>query len=239
MKFGASFSGVASPYVRKLSIGATVVAGQIAMWAGASGIGDITDPTSTTSCADATGFTLEAGTHSTVQGSAGVEVMTVVEPQCIIQAVACGGAGSTTALGTSSPANIITNTSASAGGTTVTAAEVGTIDMTGGILIGLTGANRGAKRTIAAHTNNTSTGVTKPFDRAIAVGDKFVRLPWRYGIKNVQLTTDFTEANAIIATGTGIAVRVVDAFLTKDDRSAPEAAVQFLLGDHIFNPLAA
>lgn len=239
MKFGSSLAGFASPFARKLSISATVVAGQVVMWATASGTALVGDPTSTTSCADAVGFCMEAGTYSTTQATAGVEVMTVCEPYCILQANACGGTASTTALGTTSPANILTNTSASAGGTVVTAAEVGTIDMTGGFMIGLTGANRGAKRIITSDTNNTSATVTVPFTNAIAVGDTFVRLPWSFGTKFVQLTDDFLEANAIIASGTGIATRVWDAFLTDDHRTAPVAAVQFLLGDHIFNPLAA
>ena len=51
-----------------------------------------------------------------------------------------------------------------------------------------------------------------PFDRAIAVGDDFLRAPYWIldpTAKTIQFTSDLTEANAAIAVGTGGAMAVV------------------------------
>lgn len=226
--------------IEGFKIGATVIAGQATIIGGAAGtaVATMTDAT-TTSLADAVGVTLGAGTYSTVQGAGDVEVKTSYGPLSVFTANASGGAGAATPLATTAPANVLTNTTASAGGTVITAAEVGTVDMDGGFVFGLTGANKGLSRVLVTHSDNTSETVTQPFTYALAVGDKFVRLPWSpFIVQTVQLTTLLNEANAIIATGTGGTAVVVKVTVNFHDETAPTAKVSFTFGNHILNPLS-
>ena len=224
--------------IEAFKIGATVVDGQAVVIGGAAGtaVASITDAT-TTVFTDAVGVTYGGGTYSTTQGAGDVEVKVSYGPGNFVQANASGGATSNTALATTAPANVLVNTATSAGGVLITAAEVGTVDMDGGFVYGLTGANKGQSRMMVTWTTGASSLVTQPFNSSIAIGDKFVRLPWSpFVVRNVQLTTDLTQANAIIATGTGGVCCVVKVSVNEDDEAAPTANVTFTFRDHVMNP---
>jgi hypothetical protein len=108
-----------------------------------------------------------------------------------------GGTASGTALqpSTATPANILTQDAAST--TVITDTAVGTIEMIGGLIKGRTGNNKGSIRRISAHADNTSTTVTIAFINSAAVGDTFIRVPWSHAVVEMEMTTDFVEANAI------------------------------------------
>lgn len=232
---------------RRFMIGASSVAGQLCIRQAGNQLPGEAIPPTTTAAADLLGIFVETVTYSTtqadfdgfVQGEEGT-AMVDIDPFAVYEFRASGGATGGTALNSTAPANILTNTSASAGGTTVTAAEVGTVSFTpngdAGILVGRTGNNAGQRRRITAHTNSTSTGVTVPFPFAIAVGDTFLRFPWSKSGQNVQFTaTTFLEADATIIPGTGAPLAVVDVIV---DIVAGEAVVQFVSRDSQFNPLS-
>ena len=69
--------------------------------------------------------------------------------------------------------------------------------MDGGLMIGLTGANKGHVRVITAHTDDTSETVTNPYDASMVSGDTFLRTAALFEI-GLELTTDFVE---FLATG--------------------------------------
>ena len=119
-------------------------------------------PCTTTSFANAQGFAMDVGTYSTTQGAAEGLVTLDVRPDLVIRALMTAGATEGTAL------TVLQTTSASAGGTTVTDADVGSADMDGGTVWCISGNNVGHSRGITAHTGSTSIVVTVPFPRAIA-----------------------------------------------------------------------
>lgn len=192
-------------------------------------------PATATSAADTAGLGIDQGTYSTTQGAAEGMVTVSIRPDLVVGALASGGAAEGTALA------ILTNTSASAGGTTISdATNVSANDMTGGLTWCIKGANVGAgTRTITTHTASTSIVVTVPFPNAIAVGDQFIMVPWNPigtgaggidGNTAVQLTTNLTQARATIASGTGANVEVYDVLAN----STLDSYVQFLLIDHVY-----
>ena len=224
--------------IEAFKIGATVISGQAVIIGGAAGtaVATITDA-ATTTLTDAVGVTYGGGTYSTTQGAADVEVKCSYGSGTFFSANASGGATNNTALATTAPANVLTNTATSAGGVLITAAEVGTVDMDGGFVYGLTGANKGQSRMMVTWTTGASSAVTQPFNSSIAIGDKFVRLPWSpFVVRNLQLTTTLDQANAIIATGTGGVVCVVKVSVNIADETAPTANVTFTFRDHVMNP---
>lgn len=204
-----------------------------------TGDGILEDPT-TTAAADCLGISLAAGSPSTTQGTESGNVPFAYASDLVARCRISGSATAGDPLATTSPANVLTNTAADTNGLTVTAAEVGTIDMTDGTIWGLDGANAGQARIITGHTNNTSTAVTEPFLNDIAANDRFLRIPFSTKVQAVQLTSDFTEANGIIATGTGAVLTVVKVQLGDGngnfDATNPEAFVFFVSGDHYYNP---
>ena len=174
----------------------------------AAGVAEAT----TTSFADAVGLGLETSTYSTTQGDlddqgtdltlgvhntvSGLDMGRVVSvsirPDLIIEALCSGGAAENTNL------VLLVNTAASAGGTLITDADVGTADMVSGTVWCISGANVGLARPITTHTGSTSFTVTVPFPRAIAVGDEFLFVPYSPfgtggagidGVGNLQGTT--------------------------------------------------
>lgn len=217
------------PLIRKYKLGATMADPGIVM------IGNATHnivPCTTTSFADAFGLALDEGVYSTTQGDAEGIVTVSARPDLIIKALASGGATEGTALTTH------TNTSASSGGTTVTAATLSSNDMDGGTVWCISGNNVGHSRSITTFTASTSLAVTVPFPRAIAVNDQFLVVPWNQhgtgaagadGIRNVQTSTLFTQADASIASGTGGEVCVVDL----DLKGASDSYVYFVLRLHV------
>ena len=225
-------------------IEATVVSGQVVIAnATAASAGEVENPT-TTAAADYMGITTEAVTYSTTQADfdgfpsyrASSEEGTVgliVDPLQVVAFNISGGATSGTALATGTPANILVEESGDATGLTITEGAVGTVSMVGGLVMGRTGNNAGIVKRLTAHTNSTSTAVTVPFPRTIASADTFIRVPFSKSIDNVQLTSDFTEANGIIATGTGAPFGVVDVDF---DIINDEAIVYAVALDAFLNP---
>lgn len=193
-------------------------------------------PATTTSFADTPGLILDTATYSASQGATHAEgsVMVSVRPDLIVKALMCAGATEGTAL------TVLSNTAASTDGLTITDADVGTADMASGTVWCINGANRGQSRAIVTHNSAQDFVVTVAFLNDIAVGDEFLFCPWSAygtgasaidGVGHVQATTLFTQANAIIASGTGGAAVVVD--LELEGRT--DSAVLFVFGDHQYN----
>lgn len=228
-------------HVLDYKLSATVVEGQpvIASAAGADG-GEITDPT-TTSLLNMVGIVLGASsfnpagggagtlTYSTTQGDTEGLVRVVINPDTIVRALMSGGAAAGTNL------TLLSNTAASTGGTLITDADVGTASMDDGITWCISGANVGQSRKITTFSASTSITVTVPFARAIAVGDEFLMAPYLpLTTTAVQLTTNFLEANAAIAVGTGGNATVVEVVLN----GRGDSYVYFIARDHVFNELS-
>jgi len=237
-----------SGLVARFHLEATVVAGQVLIRnADATTAGEVENPT-TTAAADFMGLALSAVTYSTTQATfdgfpgyrqSGEEgtVGVIFDPFQVLKFRVSGGATPGTALATTAPANLLTNTAADTGGLIVTAAEVGTTDMDGGLIIGRTGNNAGVVRRNTTHTNNTDNRVIVPFPRTIAVGDTFIRVPYSKSAQTVQMTaTTFLEANGTIAYGTGAAFTVLDVDF---DILNDEVAIYCLSRDHGLNPESA
>lgn len=242
MRFAYSTSGRSNGWLMRYKVDADVVAGQPVIWEGNTAPeAEVTDPT-TTAFADVLGVTLAAATYTATQAITMVEgVVTVIaNPDAVFRAVASGGATAGTALSRTNPANILSNATADATGLTVADTAVGTISFAGGTIWGTLGGNVDVSRTIDTHNNDVSEVVVVPFPATIAVGDRFVKLPWRPGSQSLQLTAtpNFTEANAIIVVGTGGAVRVTEVRVNANGGSNETAEVFFVFGDHSLNPLS-
>ena len=233
-----SHPSIVPELIESFQVGATVTQGQAVIIGGAVGtaVGTVIKAT-TTSLANACGVAYNTATYSATQGSSGAETKVSYSPGSFFTAAAAGSATTGTALATTSPANVLTNTAASSAGTTITAAECGTVDMDGGYVFGLNNANKGVARVLVTHTDNTSEVVTDAFPYAIAVGDKFVRVPWSpFLVRAIQLTTGIDAANAIIVTATGGAA-IVAKVTCNFDESNPAVKVTFMFGDHVLNPI--
>jgi len=222
-------------------LSATVIQDQavIASTTGAAG-GSLTDATTTSlldfvgSVAGASSFNPAGGgagtlAYSTTQGDTEGLVRVYVTPDIIYRALMSGGAAEGTALQT------ITNTTANAAGTTITAADTPDASMDDGICWGLSGANVGLSRKITTYTANTSFVVTVPFPRTIAVNDTFAVCPYLPLVtRAVQLSTLLTEADASIVVGTGGNATVVEVVLN----GASDSYVHFIGRDHVYNELS-
>jgi len=203
-------SGGAS-LLKKLKLGAAAVDPGIIMIGGAgTALGVI--PCTATSFVSAYGLAQDEAVYSSTQGATEGVVTVNVRADQIIKARMSGTAADGGALVSH------TNTSASAGGTVLTAA-VGTHDIDGGTMWCVSGNNVGLSRSITAYSSNASCTVTVPFPRAIAVGDIFHIIPFNIhgtgadgadGCGFVSTTTLFLEADTIRASGTGGEVSVVD-----------------------------
>ena len=230
--FGYLYGAGAAHFI-KLKVGASISnIGTIAV-ADTGGLAEVI-PTITTAFTDAWGVSLDTATYSTTQAdvtTADRQVTVDARPDSIIRARMSG----TSVTG----ANLVllSNTAASAGGTVITDADVGTADMTSGTVWCITGANVGHSRLISTHSSGTSFTVTVPFPRAIAVGDEFLFCPYshlggagaRDGAGNVQATaTDFLDADGAIASGTGGVVAVTELQLN----GRADSYVLFVLQDH-------
>lgn len=221
------YIGGGSYFPLRLKVGATISnRGTIVIDDTSNNYGEVI-PCTTTDFADTYGISLGTATYTTTQSGTMVEGVVDVDgnPFAIIQARMSGS--STT--GTSMTA--YSNTSASAGGTVLTAA-VGTNSPVEGTLFCLSGANAGRSRIITSWNSNTDLTVTVPFPFAIAVGDTFLVSPYSRlaaAAGNIQATgTDFLEADASIAAGTGGVVAVTEVIFN----TAARSYVQFVLGDH-------
>ena len=203
---------------RKFRIGATVTEGQIVISDGINGPGEITDP-SAGGAANAIGVTYEAGTYAA--SSPHVFVKCSYDPFQIIRGRVSGGTTNSTAFTT---AQLLTQDTAST--TVIADAEVGTLDYSGGYLIGLTGANRGHIRVLVSQVDSTSCTVTVPFASTVAVNDTLVRTYAPF-IRTVEITGTWDQFNNLLTgteaigdAGMGPYV-VIDVFL--DDASCAQS----------------
>lgn len=226
-------------FYQDYKIDATTVAGAIAIRSTATNsAGEVVDAT-TTSATDAIGVYSEAVTYTaTPTGPLGATpegvVRIISHPFQIVELRASGGAGNV-ALATTSPANRLVNETLDTTNLIVTDDVVGTISMAGGLMKGRTGANANQLRRIITHNNNQDARVEVAYVSDIAVGDTFIRVPWSKAGVAVQLTTTLDEADAIIATGTGIQMNVYDVII---DEARDLAWVLGMFRSHYFNALA-
>ena len=227
MRVAGHLYGGAS-FLKQLKVGETIARGVPTEWDTNNQAG-ISTPALATAVTDTLGIAEDAATYSTTQGDAEGLVTVDIRPDAIIQARMSGGATVGTSLTT------LSNTAAETAGTVITDADVGTADMDGGTVWHLRSA---ASRMITTHSSGVSFTVTVPFVFDIAVGEEFLFCPWALlgdgsggedGSGALQMTSDFTEANGAIASGTGAAVSIVDLILA----GALDSFVQFLLTDHV------
>ena len=217
LKISASFANVGVPVIG----GAGAVAGCI--------------PATTTNFTEGLGLALDIATYTTTQSATMVEGIVSVDtnPGLLMRSLLSGGATEGTALA------ILTNTAASAGGTTITATNVMASDQKGGMAWCISGANVGYSRVITTHTASTSFVVVVPFPNAIAVGDQFLMCPHANigdgaassdGNKGVTLTTLLTQVDATAASGAVAGPVVSDLELN----GASDSYVLFTNADHVF-----
>lgn len=237
--YGRSSMDTPRSHAGRFFVEATVVAGQPLIRNASVTAGEVENPTTTAAVAMA-GLATEAVTYSTTQadfdGFPNDEEGTVAIIADPFATYAFRVSGSATTGAALTTLNVLTNTSASAVGTTITATEVSTVDMDGGIIVGRTGNNAGVVRINTTHTNSTSNVVTQPFPRTIAVGDTFIRVPYSKACQTVQLTaTNFLEADGSIAFGTGAEFTVVE---VRPDIVNDEVVIVCIARSHMYNPLA-
>ena len=220
-------------------VDATTVAGVLGIRSAVTNsAGEVVDAT-TTAALDALGIYSEAVTYTaTPTGPLGATpegiVRIITHPFAVIEWEIAGTAAGA-ALATASPANRLVEESGDTTNDTVTDDAVGTISMAGGLIKGRTGANAGQLRRISVHTNNVSTEVEVDFVNDIAVGDSFIRVPQSKAGIAAQLTTDLTEVDGVIATGTGIPMMIYDVVI---DESRDIAWLYGVLRTHYYNSLA-
>lgn len=215
---------------------------------GATGLADIVDMVGVAQDAatSVASPTVEPGRLLQV-AAGGLEnlVRVVANPFAIYRFQISGGATVNTALApaTSTPANILSNDTLdnTAPFGLITDTAVGTISMVGGLLKGRTGNNNGSIRKITAHTNNVSTTVGMGFLNSIAVSDTYIRVPYSRESTGMQMTTDFTQANGVIAAmiaapGTLGPWRVVEVII---DEVRDLAWVDVISLDHLYAPASA
>lgn len=233
MQAGRYLAGQAQLLPMKLGA-AQADAGIIMIGGAGTSVGVIPTTTTLATTVPAYGLGVDRGIYSTTQGDAEGYVTVDINPNLAIRALMSGGAAEGTAL------TRLVNTSASAGGTVVTDTDVSANDMDGGIVHCIAGNNVGLSRSITAMTASTSATATVPFPRAIAVGDEFFMIPYNWagtgaagadGPGWVQTTTLFTQADASIASGAGVAASVVDLELN----GLSDSYVLFVLRSHTHN----
>ena len=192
--------------IGQFHIGATTVAGALQMRESTQTNASEIIPCTTTAATDFVGVALEAVTYSTTQADfdgfpsykmpneEGTIALTW-DPLQVIRLRVSGDATTGSALATAAPAQILTNDTADATGLVITDTAVGTADFSGGLIIGRTGANSGIVRKQTSHNNSTDTNVVVPFPRTIAANDTFIRVPFSKASQDVQLTSNFVEAD--------------------------------------------
>ncbi len=228
MEVGGHLSGGAV-FLKKMKLGAAQANAGIIMMGSATNVGVIPTTTTLVSTLPAYGLGVDVGTYTTSPTASTEGIVTVnVRPDAIIRSLATGAATENTALA------VLTQTSAS---TTVLTCTVQSNSIDGGTLWCLTGANAGQSRPITAHTSTTSLTVTVAFPYSMAVGDTFAAVPWSLfgtgvdggdGAGWVQTSTLFTQADASIASGTGVVCSVVDLELN----GTTDSRVLFVLRGH-------
>ena len=242
MRYGGSVTGESAVLKDKFPIGSSVSAGQpvlMGVHSGTtavplSGVGGVLVNPAVSMLQDVWGLTEEAGTMSTTQGSAGVEVDIIYSPMAIYDAVISGG--------TTDDEDVALTTyeaeTADATGMILDDADLASDSMAGGLIYGLTGANAGQLRIITSYTSADSAATLNPFDNDIAAGDDFLVFAVSRAILGVRLTTNFTQVpqhfpNTANCRGEAA---VVDVLIEDWDQANPSARVLFVVRDHILNP---
>ena len=197
--------------------------------------GEVENADAATAALNCLGCAEHAATYSATQGAVEGVVRLCPQPFAIYEFIVSGGATVNTPLSATSPGQILTNSTASTTGLVVSSTAVGTIDMSGGLIKGRTGANKGAIRKQTTHNNNADTNVIVPFPNDIAANDTFIRVPFSSQAIAMQTTTDFTQADGAIAFGTGIPCMVYDTII---DEERDRALVQVVFRTHLYNSLA-
>ncbi len=232
MDYAFSLSGNSTARVEKYAVGATTLAG-VPLTAPTNGETGLAQPTTTTA-AGVVGVSVDAATYSTTQSSDGsdieAEVAVVVSPDAVFKVKMSGGSTEDTALALQEV------TVASATGLVITTgAEWSSPTYDQGHVWGYDGANVGMKRMITT-VDSTTGNVLVPFHDT-AVGDNFLRCPYAPGATvAMQLTALFTQANAIIAVGTGAPFTCVKLSLQdSSDEGRTNSYVYVVAGDHLYN----
>ena len=235
-------------YMADFFVPAAVVAGQVLIReATATDVGEVADPATTTSAIAMVGVAQNAATFDAtpsadprydlggnllfVANSLENLVRVEINPFAVYRFPIAGGTAAGTVLqpSTATPANILAQDTASA--SVITETAVGTINMAGGLIKGRTGNNVGQIRKLNAHSNSVSTTAGIAFLNTDVVGDTYIRVPYSRMVAALQMTTNFVEANGIIATGTGALFRVVRVFI---DEQNDVASVHVVHAGHFY-----
>ncbi len=228
-----------APFYRKFQVEETFANPGVMALIAASGTAGLDLPTTTTAV-DCAGLTIDTATYSTSQGtgenSAEALVTVILNTDCIWRFRLAGGATAGTAL---APRTV---TSEDTGGTVATTGDnwsSPTYDE--GSLWCYSGANAGMYRKVTSVSSSAAT-VTIPLDNTIAVGDQFIGAPWFPWDLNytMQTTTDFTEANQIIAVGTGQATwyNIGGEYKTIYEEGTTDSYGHFIFGQYLINQLS-
>lgn len=228
MDFAFAFSG-GSPIVRKFQIGEAMANAGVPVVIGGSGNEGVA-LASTTAAAGLIGVTTNAQpTLVTAQQSdnsdTAREVEVIVNPDAVYKARLSGGATSGTDLTT------YTVTTASTTGLDVVTGDDFT-NFDEGTIHCIEGNNVGISRKITVG-DGTDASVTVAFPYDIAVGDKFIVVPYALGERQyVQLTSDLTELNASVAVDTDNVNFVVLGLILNDVSDSYALIVPY---DHLFS----
>lgn len=222
--------------IKEYAVGEAFTVAGIPVEAPATTEAGVMNPTSVAAVTDCMGFSLDTATYSTAQttdGSDAASLMKViVNPDAVMGCRLAGGATTGTDL------SAFTVDTANAAGTSIETTSAAT-NFLDGTIWGLTGANAGLKRKITAVSGNHFT-VVVPF-HDIAVGDTFAVYPGGPGHINgtarnqIQLTTDFAEADASAAWTAEADLAIVDADLYDDGGEGRlRSRIHIMSSDHVF-----
>lgn len=237
MEYAYTLSG-GDPLLMKFQVNETLANAGIAVLEGTTGNAGVVIST-TGGLTNVTGLTVDSATYVTAQQTDGTSaertVGVIIDPGVVCRALMSGGATEGTALALHS---VTTATTDGLDITTATAWNNPTFDE--GMAWGFDGANIGQRRKITT-TDGTSATVTVAFDNDHQVGDRFIRVPyWPLdSVTTLQTTTLLTQANALIAVGTGAKINCID--VEHNDVSQDGTTASFLLfqfDDHILGGTA-
>ena len=234
--------------IRRMRIGATVIAGQVVV-KDSAGPGEITDPTDVNTFVDQIGVTYEAGTYATT--SPHVFVKTSYSPFAVLRGRLSGG---TTNDAAHTTVALITQAGVANMTTVVAATSVATMDYIMGYLIGLTGVNAGHIRVITGQSDNTSCTVTVALPASSVIGDTFLRVHAPF-VEGVETTATFDQFNNLIEAGEALNTAATGEFCVIDtifegqschgtnqvnvtNASNPVVEIECVMLDHAFNPFA-
>lgn len=256
---GNSFAGNGGITKRVFQLAAAIVAGQVVCKVDGTR-SNIGDPASVNDYTEMVGIVVDETppTYSTTQGTGANTALRRAAVQCnpfmVIRGRVSGGVTAGTAFAAALNGNILTNSTADATGLTVADTNVGTSEFVSGVIVGLTGQNAGHVRECTAHTDDTSTAVTVPFDYTLAANDTFLRTNNVFN-QGIELTTNFVQFNgtpgaAVDLPDTGQAIIfevIVDIGQSGDPHyirgnqgttAAPLVFFDWISADHVYNSLA-